>query len=904
MPIRVTCPECGASYPVNDELGGKKVRCRKCEATVPVPKGKKADVEEIEIVEDDEGVQEKVPAAKKKAAAVAGGKPARRRDEDYDDEDDDRPRGKKGKKGQKAKPRSAGATIAIVTVLLVVIIGGVGTALYFAFKGDGTTKVADNSKDRIPTGPPQGMGAGAGPGRGGPPVGGGGGPPVGGGGATVNPPPVNTGKEPEKPSKAPETTQPTLLAGNQAAGSEVYKRLLKSVCMIQTLIDARTGQGAIGSGQLIDRENRLVLTNYHVVHGLQDFVVLFPIYENGNMVAEKDRYRSIATRTAIKGKVLAHDKSHDCALIQINEVPPEVDAIPFAKDRPKSGDHLHSVGNAGVSGSVFVYTPGVVRQVYRKSYVTGNGHDLSFQITSTIIEATSPTNPGDSGGPCANDRAELVGICQGGLVGAEAQMAYFIERSELEGFVEEVFRTAPDLKGKQWARSTLPPLVPNDENLRNLPTYVKMIESPDDNARVQGIQGLKSLGPDAHPALPFLIKALGDKNPLVVRTASDCLRMIGQIVPTDMEYLLPVLETATSPPDAKAFVLEQLAVLGPVPEAESAKDEILKLSADTNAKVRLRAMIALGKLTPLVGDKKALDALDKGLKDGDRKVRGAAAIAITTGTSMKNDVAKLKDLLKSKEPEVSAPAAQALGLLGERAKSVSPDLVTTIQGSDDRNVRRNCYLALKSVKADAQVFLPVLRPGIQDGDVDVKRAALTATGAAGASAKDLLPLILDTLSDSDVRHAALGALRDLGPSAASGAPQVATLLTTDRNMRSETLAALEGMKPTGNVATLVVPKVIDVFADEKPDSAVFNKAADLLGHAIGRPAVLPLGDALSRPSASVKLGAAKALGAMPSEAKAVVFKIQAAFNAETDTKVKDALLETLKRVAAAPPPKA
>src|SRR5262249_54168559 len=154
------------------------------------------------------------------------------------------------------------------------------------------------------------------------------------------------------------------------------------------------------------------------------------------------------------------------------------------------GDNLHSVGNAGVSGSVFVYTPGKVRKVYRKSYTTSDGHDLSFQISSRIIEATSPTNPGDSGGPCVNDRAELVGICQGGLVGGEAQVSYFIERSELEGFVTEAFQRIDELKGRQWARSTQPPLVPNNDQLRNLPAYVKMMESPDDNLRAQGIQGL------------------------------------------------------------------------------------------------------------------------------------------------------------------------------------------------------------------------------------------------------------------------------------------------------------------------------------------------------------------------------------------------------------------------------
>src|SRR5579885_3186823 len=159
MHVRVTCPECDASNTVDEEKRGKKVRCRKCDALIPVPKGKPApqDDDELEIVEE--------APVKKKAAAPAAKK---RRDDDYDDEDDDRPRGKKGK--TKAK-RSPGATIAIVAVLGVVIVGGLGAGLYFAFRDDsGSPSASNNPPPPQPQAPPQGMGAG-GPmamGRGGP----------------------------------------------------------------------------------------------------------------------------------------------------------------------------------------------------------------------------------------------------------------------------------------------------------------------------------------------------------------------------------------------------------------------------------------------------------------------------------------------------------------------------------------------------------------------------------------------------------------------------------------------------------------------------------------------------------------------------------------------------------------
>src|SRR5437763_1613920 len=44
MPIQISCPGCKASYAVDDELGGKKIRCRKCEAPVAVPAAEPADL--------------------------------------------------------------------------------------------------------------------------------------------------------------------------------------------------------------------------------------------------------------------------------------------------------------------------------------------------------------------------------------------------------------------------------------------------------------------------------------------------------------------------------------------------------------------------------------------------------------------------------------------------------------------------------------------------------------------------------------------------------------------------------------------------------------------------------------------------------------------------------------------
>ena len=192
------------------------------------------------------------------------------------------------------------------------------------------------------------------------------------------------------------------------------------------------------------------------------------------------------------------------------------------------------------------------------------------------------------------------------------------------------------------------------------------------------------MGTDARPALRFLVQALSDKDSFVAQLAGNALRQIGQPTAEELQYLLPALDSTND--DAKAYVLGSLAVLGQNPEAEQAKDQVLRLTTDPNMKVRLRALVAVGKMSQAIGDKKAIETLQLGLGDTDRRVRAAAAEALVTGTSLRTDVSRLKEVLNRKEPEVRAPAAVALAKLGERARPAIPDLVAAAR-EDNTDLR-------------------------------------------------------------------------------------------------------------------------------------------------------------------------------------------------------------------------
>jgi HEAT repeat protein len=697
------------------------------------------------------------------------------------------------------------------------------------------------------------------------------------------------------PTKENSGGQTTVAAAPKVSRNTIYEYVLKSVAFI---FAQHTQGGAMGTGSLIDRENRLVLTNYHVVHGMVDFFVLFPVYDKDRKLIRNRNENLHAGANQVHGRVVAHDKTHDLALIQLDRLPDGVEALPFAKAEPSPGDEVHSVGNPGASDSLWIYTHGAVRSVGRKQWMAGGG-DFVLTLDAKVVETDSPTNPGDSGGPCVNDRGELVGVTQGGSRTANA-MSLFIERSEAEGFIGKAFAQTPQLAGKTWVRSQRPSLVDSGAGqVAQLPALVGKLASNDPNARAEGAQGLALLGPDARLALPELLKAWNDPNPFVHRVVGHAIRQIGQPTRDDLPDLLPALESGS--PEARSYVLEALAVLGGEEKAAPAAPNVLKAALDQDAKVRYQAMRALGKMVNAVGDKDTRSALEKGMQDSDVKVRGAAAEALALDVpSVKGDVPKLVELLKNKQPEVAAPAAKALGQLGEKAAPANADLMAAL-AVGNRDLSRACLVALKSTKPDAKELVAHLRQAIKSEDIEVRRAATELAGNAKETAKDLVKPIADSLYDANLRQSALKALKDIGPTAATdGADPVARLAANEKAQRMEALEALEAMKPTGNTASLVAPRLIEVFSEEQ-QAPVRDKLVTVLAH-MGKPALTPLTQGLSNTSAGVRRGVAKALGAMGGEAKTaiVIQSLKRAQATETDEEARSAEIDAEKKISLAP----
>jgi S1-C subfamily serine protease len=224
-----------------------------------------------------------------------------------------------------------------------------------------------------------------------------------------------------------------IFAQEKSDGAAVYKKSIPSVVWVHS---KRTNGLATGSGSLVDKERRLVLTNYHVVQDTPTATVFFPHFRDGKPVAEKAYYKDRVKQLTqdglvVHGKVIVLDKKADLALIQIDSIPKGTEALVLAATSPDPGATVHSIGSPGKTDSLFGYVKGSVRQVYHDKWKAELEPRKIASFEAKVISTDSPTNPGDSGGPLLNDKAELVGVTQGGAINAQS-ISTFIDVSEVK----------------------------------------------------------------------------------------------------------------------------------------------------------------------------------------------------------------------------------------------------------------------------------------------------------------------------------------------------------------------------------------------------------------------------------------------------------------------------------------
>jgi hypothetical protein len=99
-----------------------------------------------------------------------------------------------------------------------------------------------------------------------------------------------------------------------------------------------------GTGFVVDRSRRWVVTNQHVVRESKAVDVFFPKKNAKGLVTERKAY---GEGESVLGRVLATDALHDLAVIELDRMPEEVRELKVAERRPNLGERVYQVGNPG-----------------------------------------------------------------------------------------------------------------------------------------------------------------------------------------------------------------------------------------------------------------------------------------------------------------------------------------------------------------------------------------------------------------------------------------------------------------------------------------------------------------------------------------------------------------------------
>jgi HEAT repeat protein/S1-C subfamily serine protease/DNA-directed RNA polymerase subunit RPC12/RpoP len=761
--------------------------------------------------------------------------------------------------------------------------------------------------------------------------------------APINPIPteVTEKTKPAEESNMPPAGDVEVSSSSADNDQQVYQHLLKSVAWIVNVnaVEMQGGrvqtQGTMGSGSLIDRENRLVLTNDHVVRGnYQNRLVFFPIYRNGKLLAERDAYLQQIERGGdpIRYKVLAQEERCDLALIQLSRLPDGIEPLALAKSSSTPGQTVHSIGGNPVGGgALWIYSFGKVRQVYNfrwrssdqpppggsesrpmgpgrggypgrgygRGYPGGGppgGDDPSAQTNpgetdheAMVVETQSPVNHGDSGGPLVNDRGELVAVTQGFMGGEARLVSLFIDVTEATSFIERTCQK----NSLVWNRSNRALVV---HHAGGVPGLIRNLESKDSKLRGNAAQALGNAGSDARMAIqPLLAMLKNEHDDLTVRLTLQALKKIGTPDSSDLNALKEALND--SRPEVRGYAAGAIGLLGV--DGQSAAPDLLRLAHAPEAIVRQNALRSLGKIGPQYKDK-VMPLVAEGLKDPDRDVRVAAGEAIASmGSFTRDDIPVLTDILKHQDAQVKAFAATALGKMGSTARKAMPDLADAFKDSTDKTVRRAVVEALANIGKSAQTTVPIYIEALHESDRDLRKAALEAVGKLGADAEGAGAAVGELLSDPDAgtRKIAVRTLKKLGPAAKKAVSALADALKDeDEEFVMECVAALGAIGPDAKTAVTYMIRLFENRNRNESGRVRHDRIAQAIAK-IGKDAIKPLLVALEDQNPLVRIGAALSLGEMGTITKAAQRALALHFQADPYSQVREACNIALQKVA-------
>lgn len=253
---------------------------------------------------------------------------------------------------------------------------------------------------------------------------------------------------------------------------------------------------------------------------------------------------------------------------------------------------------------------------------------------------------------------------------------------------------------------------------------IEQLGATDREHRRDAAHRLSSIGAEARPALPALLKALEDADRQVWAFAVTALGNIGPEAKDAIPILMRDLDSRTSrgfrPRDKAQTLYRSAFALAQIGEA--AKPGLVAALTADDETLRIGAAKALGFMGAKGAD--GIPGLIENLGHGDGDVRGEAADALAA--IGKPSVGPLVQALQSLNPKIRAASARSLGILGMDAAEAAGPLLAKLDGEADSIARAEVLRALPKTGAPAEKIMPAWIAAVKANDAELNRAALDA----------------------------------------------------------------------------------------------------------------------------------------------------------------------------------
>jgi len=266
---------------------------------------------------------------------------------------------------------------------------------------------------------------------------------------------------------------------------------------------------------------------------------------------------------------------------------------------------------------------------------------------------------------------------------------------------------------------------------------------------------------------------------------------------------------------------------------------MIKPTENISARVKAISMLSWIARDPLDGYgfdayelQEVTHALIQALNDENKDIRFTAAQAIPhIDPSKSNETLPVlvEFLLKDPDSDIRFNAAYSIGLFGQQAEVVCPDLLQALK--DPVAVVRICAArAICEIGIPDQKLIDVFTEMLFDENLSCRREAAASLGKFGSQSISSLPALLDSLKslqdvEQELTHSCvIDALGEIGHASPEVVQTLITTLNDERYSISRESAAIS-LGKLGPKAVSAVPDLVKVRDEAKIDSKLSSETS-------------------------------------------------------------------------------